>query len=349
MQEVVLYGAPKLTTKKRQIDIPKPGPKEVLVKVVATGLNPKDWKWISESGEDGAVNAGDDVTGIVASVGSHVWEYKPGDRVAAFHRMGAPFGGYAEYAIAPASTTFPLPPNISFEAGAGLPLSFMTAAIALYQSLQLPLPTAANKKDIGVLIYGGASAVGAFALQLAKLSNFKPIVTVAGSSIDFVESLGAATHIIDYRKGNVAAEILKALDGKKVNHAFDAISGKGTHEVISEVLVACGGGRIDIVDPVQDKMWKWPAGVEYSRTFVASAYYQKHANIGEERAIADGEFAYWFYRYLSHLLAEGKFKTHPHEVLPGGLDGILDGVQRLYDGKVSAKKLVARIADTPGL
>lgn len=73
------------------------------------------------------------MAGIVEAVGRDVFEYKPGDRVAAFHRMGDRGGGYAEYAIAPASTTFILPPNIPFEAGAGLPLSFMTAALALYQ------------------------------------------------------------------------------------------------------------------------------------------------------------------------------------------------------------------------
>lgn len=55
------------------------------------------------------------------------------------------------------------------------------------------------------------------------------------------------------------------------------------------------------------------------------------------------EFAYWFYRYLRHLLAEGKIKPHPVEVLPDGLDGIVVGVQALFDCKVSAKKLVARL------
>lgn len=160
--------------------------------------------------EADALNAGDDVAGIVHSVGEGVFEYQPGDRVAAFHRMGEPGGCYAEYTVCPASTTFRLPPNVSFDQGASLPLAAMTAAIALYQALQLPLPTVAGPKDIPVLIYGGSSAVGAFALQLAKLSGLNPIITVAGGGIEFVKSLDAATHIIDYRKGNVADEVLKA-------------------------------------------------------------------------------------------------------------------------------------------
>ncbi|KAK3380443.1 chaperonin 10-like protein [Lasiosphaeria ovina] len=349
MQELVLYGVPKFTSQRRTVDIPTPGPDEVLIKVVAAGLNPKDWKFTKRRGEDRALNAGDDMSGIVERVGSNVFEYKQGDRVAAFHRMGEPFGTYAEYAIAPASTTFFLAPGISFEAGAGLPLSSMTAALGLYQGLGLPLPTVAGQKDTPVLIYGGATAVGAFALQLAKLSKLSPIITVAGSGIEFVESLGAATHIIDYRKGGVARAILAALGGKQVHHALDAVSGKKSYEIVSEVLAASGGGKINMLDPVEDEGWKFPDNIELSLTFVASSYSQKHPGITEEQAEADGEFAYYFYRYISYLLAHGTFKPHPHEVIPNGLEGITEGVQSLHDGKVSAKKLIARIADTPGL
>lgn len=296
--------------------------------------------------ESRALNAGDDVAGIVEAVGSEVFEYRPGDRVAAFHRMGEEHGTYAEFTVVPSSTTFLLPPNISFEAGAGLPLSFMTAALALYQHLHLPLPTVPGQKDIPVIIYGGASAVGAYALQLAKLSKLSPIITVAGSGIDFVKSLNAATHIIDYRKGNVDADILAALGGTKLALAFDAICDHGSYEHLSNVLVASnGGGHIDMVDPPEDESWKFPDGVKMTRTFVSSAYGVPHKFITEEQAAADGEFAYMFYRYLSHLLAEGNFRPHPHEVLPGNLDGIIDGVKALHAGKVSARKLIARLVD----
>lgn len=349
MHQLAIHGVP-VQGLRQQVDIPKPGADEVLIKVVAAGLNPKDWKFTARRDASSSLNAGDDIAGVVESVGSDVYEYKPGDRVAAFHRMGKPAGAYAEYAVAPATTTFPLPPNISFEAGAGLPLSAMTAAIALYQALSLPIPTTPGKKDIPVLIYGGATAVGAYALQLAKLSNLGPIITVAGSGIDFVKSLSAADHIIDYRKGNVAQEILAALDGKPLHHAFDTVSSKKSHHPISEVLAASGGGQIDMLDPPEDDDgWKFPESVKQTRTFVASAYSVTYGDISQEQAEADGEFAFWFYRYISHLLAKGSFKPHPHAVLPNGLDSIPEGVQSLYDGKVSAKKLIVRIADTPGL
>ncbi|KND91046.1 Quinone oxidoreductase [Tolypocladium ophioglossoides CBS 100239] len=347
MEELSNYGDPKFTALRRKVDIPKPGPNEVLIKVIATGLNPKDWK--SE-----ALNAGDDVAGFIENVGDGVFEYNTGDRVAAFHRITEPGAGYAEYAIAPASTTFRLPPNISFEAGAGLPLVTMTAAISLYQALQLPLPTAAATagESIPVLIYGSATAVGAYALQLAKLSKLSPIIAVAGNGIEYVKSLNTATHIIDYRDGNVADKVIEAVraaaPGQKLHHVLDAVSDFGSHKVISEILVAFGGGQINMLDPgaEMDKSWQWPEGVKFSLTFVASAYGRKNPWMSEERAAADKEFAYWFYRYITHLLAEGELNPHPHKVLPNGLDGILQGVQDLKNNKVSGKKLVARHVDS---
>jgi NADPH:quinone reductase-like Zn-dependent oxidoreductase len=62
-----------------------------------------------------SLNQGDDIAGIVHSVGADVTEFKPGDRVAAFHEMMTPGGSYAEYALAWDHTTFFLPKDTSFE------------------------------------------------------------------------------------------------------------------------------------------------------------------------------------------------------------------------------------------
>ncbi|KAF3147281.1 hypothetical protein TWF594_009159 [Orbilia oligospora] len=75
------------------VDVPKPTAQDnqVLIKVIVTGTNPKDWKYI---GGD-PVNAGDDIAGIVDSVGPNVIDFRPGDRVAAFHVMSDPHGSFA--------------------------------------------------------------------------------------------------------------------------------------------------------------------------------------------------------------------------------------------------------------
>ncbi|KAL4877092.1 chaperonin 10-like protein [Aspergillus karnatakaensis] len=356
MIEYTISGKGPVIATRRVVPIPKPGASEVLIKVIATDSNPKDWKASGGHEEGRGINQGDDISGIVESVGSSVWEFAPGDRVAAFHRMFQPHGSYAQFAIAPASTTFKLPPNISHEAGATLPLALMTSALALYQNLGLPLPWNPATTETPVLIYGGASAVGAYAIKLAKLSGLSPIITVAGNGIDFVKSLNAADFIIDYRKGTVVEDIKAALNGRTLHHAFDAVSYNRSYEDIIAVLQASGGGSIDMVDPPSDdkanpdrESWQWPEGIKFTRTFVSSAYGSPHKYRDAEGAKQDEQFAYAFYRYLSYLLAEGKIEPHPFEVQADGLESVARGIQLLKDRKVSATKLVYRIADTPNL
>ena len=370
MIEYTVSGKPTIKTTRQEVPIPlvllsplaesyrmlmlirEPQPDEVLIKVIATDSNPKDWKASQGHREGQGLNQGDDIAGEVVKVGSDVFEFAPGDRVAAFHRMFKPHGSYAQYAIAPAITTFRLPSKLSYEAAATIPLSAMTAALALYQNLKLPLPWSPVKGNLGILIYGGASAVGAYALQYAKLSGLAPIITVAGNGIEFVQSLNAATHIIDYRRGKVAEDIQAVLNGTKLRYAFDAVSYNKSYEIIAQTLVATSGGAgafVDVVDPPEDDSansdagsWQWPTGIRMTRTFVSTAYGSPHRYRTEEQAEGDRDFAYSFYRYIGLLLSEGRLRPHPYEVMPYGLDSVAEGIQRLFDRKVSAKKLVYR-------
>ena len=87
--------------------IPEPNADQVLIKVLVFGTNPKDWKRPDFMKKPH--NSGDDIAGIIEKVGDNVTEFKPGDRVAAFHEMLAPHGSFAEYTIARAYTPFHLP------------------------------------------------------------------------------------------------------------------------------------------------------------------------------------------------------------------------------------------------
>jgi NADPH2:quinone reductase len=93
--------------------IPTPATTQILIKIVCAGCNPKDWKrpFLSKTSS----NSGDDMAGVVSSVGTNVLEFKPGDRVAAFHTMQGPGGAFAEYGLAESWTTFHIPDGISFE------------------------------------------------------------------------------------------------------------------------------------------------------------------------------------------------------------------------------------------
>ncbi|KAK1058918.1 hypothetical protein LTR33_013279 [Friedmanniomyces endolithicus] len=104
MKEVIVHKGPRVQI--IDSEIPKPGPGQVVTKVVETS---------NLHARRPPVNQGDDISGIVHAVGANVSEFRPGDRVAAFHEMMKPGGSYAEYAFSWAYTTFRLPEKTTFE------------------------------------------------------------------------------------------------------------------------------------------------------------------------------------------------------------------------------------------
>ncbi|TKA38829.1 hypothetical protein B0A49_13964 [Cryomyces minteri] len=113
MKEAVIHAGPKVEI--RDSPIPKPKPGQVIIKVIVSGSNPKDWKIPEWMPDAPALNQGDDIAGTIYAVGDGVTEFRQGDRVAAFHEMLTPNGSYGEYAVAWAHTTFFLPEKTSYE------------------------------------------------------------------------------------------------------------------------------------------------------------------------------------------------------------------------------------------
>ncbi|KAJ3045925.1 hypothetical protein HDV00_006191 [Rhizophlyctis rosea] len=327
--------------------IPTPGEHDVVIKVIVSGTNPKDWK--RPVMQNKPHNSGDDIAGTVHSIGSKVYEFKPGDRVAAFHVMQAPHGSFAEYALAPDWTTFHLPKSISFEAAATIPLAALTAAIGLFVDVQAPAPYDPKKpaegEKVPVLIYGAGSAVGAFGAQFARLAGLKPIIGVAGASGEFVK--GLVDYVVDYRqdedaivKGVEEALAKEGLPGK-VAYVLDAISEKGSYEAIARVVDAEKGRVSHVLPPERGAKdganFKHPGKSVGITTWVGQAH------------DAQKDFGYLWSRYISSLLEDGRLKTHPYEVVPGGLNGVSTGLKNLKEGKASGVKYVYRIEETEGV
>lgn len=109
-----------LTLSIRDTNIPVPEAGQVLIRVIVSGINPKDWKIPTFWPADGTpTNQGDDLAGYIESVGEGVMGFHKGDKVAAFHQVMKPHGSYAEYAIAPDFATFHIPEHTSFEGERG--------------------------------------------------------------------------------------------------------------------------------------------------------------------------------------------------------------------------------------
>lgn len=196
---------------------PKPGPtkNELLVKVKATALNRADimqrqGNYPQPKGASPIL--GLEMAGVVEGVGAHCSRWKAGDRVCAL----LPGGGYAEYAVVPDALAMPIPENLDFEQAAAIPEVFLTA----YQCLSWIGRVQAGET---VLIHAGASGVGTAAIQLARESGARVIVT-AGSErkLSVCRDLGADV-AINYKDGPFAPHIRDATDTQGVDLILDFV------------------------------------------------------------------------------------------------------------------------------
>ncbi|MCE3554838.1 NADPH:quinone oxidoreductase family protein [Pseudonocardia sp. RS11V-5] len=166
-------------------EVPDPvaGPGEVLIEVKAAGVNFPDLLLTQDKYQykpELPFTLGGELAGVVreAPEGS---EFSPGDRVAASTSTGA----FAELATAQALSVFPLPDNVSFAAGACLPMNYLTMTFALITRGQL-------QKGETVLVHGAAGGIGTATIQLAKALGARVISVVSTQEkADFVKSVGS--------------------------------------------------------------------------------------------------------------------------------------------------------------
>ena len=297
--------------------------------------------------------SGDDIAGSVHAIGSAVTEFHIGDHVAALHQLGAPGGSFAEYALAWDWTTFHLGKDTNFEQAATVPMAALMAAIGLFAMLKVtngPWAPAANQTPL--VIYGAAGAVGAFAIKLANLVDVHPLICVAGKGIPFVVSLidpNKSDVVIDYRKGNEALmkEMRDALQGQKLEYAFDATSEMGSFLNICQVLDE-STGKITLVLPEYRK--EIPASIEQSTTVAGSLWdgFRRNEALGNLGLDLGGkDFGLVMSTLIGRWLQEGQLKPHPYVVMGGGLRGLEKALQNLRAGRASAMKYVIRIRETP--
>jgi NADPH:quinone reductase-like Zn-dependent oxidoreductase len=202
------YGGPEVL---KYEDAPRPEPKEneVLVRVMAAGVNPVDalirsGKYAKVFGTSLPLVPGYDIAGVVEKIGTKIAKLKVGDAVYAYPMWG---GGYAEYAVATDGEAALKPKSISFVEAAGVPLAALTAWQAL-------IDVAKMDKGQTVLIHGGSGGVGSFAIQIAKARGAKVIATASTSNQDLLKQLGADV-AIDYTKQkfeDVAKDVDVVLD-----------------------------------------------------------------------------------------------------------------------------------------
>jgi len=212
MKGVVIheYGGPEVL---KYEDIPRPEPKgdELLIRVIAAGVNPVDGMirsgmFAKEGNRAFPIILGGDVAGVVEKVGSKITKFKAGDPVFAYVSLDNS-GGYAQYALVTEREAAPKPKSLTYVEAAAVPVVAMTAWQALVDTAKL-------SGGQTVLIHGGSGGVGSFAIQIAKARGAKVIATASTANQDFLKQLGADV-AIDYTKQkfeDVAKDVDVVLD-----------------------------------------------------------------------------------------------------------------------------------------
>ena len=189
------YGGPEVL-KLEEVPVPEPKENEVLVRVIASGVNPADplilnGKFAKEFGTHLPLILGYDMAGVVVKTGAKVTKLKVGDPVYAYLLWG---GGWAEYCISNEGESSIKPKSLSFVDASAVPLAGLTAWQALIDIGKI-------QSGQTVLIHGGSGGVGSFAIQIAKAHGARVIATASTANQDLLKQLGADV-AIDYTKQN---------------------------------------------------------------------------------------------------------------------------------------------------
>ena len=302
------YGAPEVL---KYEDAPRPEPKEneLLVRVIACGVNPADPLVISgrlakEFGTHLPLIPGYDVAGVVEKTGAKVTKFKKGDAVYGYALFG---GGWAEHAVLAENEAALKAKSASFIEAAAVPMGALTAWQGLVDTAKL----AAGQT---VLIHGGSGGVGSFAIQIAKAKGARVIATASTANQDLLKQLGADVSI-DYTKTKFEDVV------KDVDVVFDTV---GRETLARSYPIVKKGGIITTIVGRPD-----PTQLDKSGIRGASVWSHPDGNELTE---------------ITKLIETGKIKPVVTEVLP-----LTDAVKASQQAEThhTRGKIVLKIAEEP--
>lgn len=329
----------------KDVPIPEISDNEILVKVRAVALNATDFKHIDAISPSNCI-VGCDYAGEVFKVGkgaAKLWNI--GDRVAGAVHGGlySDRGAFAEYLKTDADLAWKVPASMDDATATVYGVSAVTAVLALSGRLGLPsVETLLNpgQKDAGekgtVFVYAGSTAAGLSVIQLAKAFGWNVVTTASPHSYDLVKRYGADA-VFSYHDANVGSQIAKAHPDIRI--AVDCFSeGKSTR--ICDTVIGSKGGQVILLLPSTKPTT--PA-IKHELIMAYTVFgheFQWLPPVGPKfpAVPADRVLLAQFYAALPRLT--NVLKPLPIARESGGLEGILPGLQKLRDKKVSGSKLV---------
>jgi NADPH:quinone reductase-like Zn-dependent oxidoreductase len=254
-------------------------------------------------------------------------------------------GCFQEIVVVPQHTVFPVPESIDLASAASLGVGGLTAAMTLWHWLGIPLDakpqdattsTQVKQKSKEVLlVWGGSTVIGQFAIQIAAQAGLEVIAVCSSSTAEIVSSLGA-THVVTYNEKtdnektdfHIIGEILCLAQGR-LTKAIDIVGHKTARQVL-KIIAACGR-------PVDF------APLAFISTQDAIPPNATVHTVEMKRFILDTKSE----RYaiaLNEMVANKSVKIPKIRLLEGGLGAIEDGLLTLKNGTLAGEKLIVAIA-----
>lgn len=213
------HGGPE-ALRYEDVEVPRPGPGEALVKVEMSGVNFIDVQYRAGNYKPPAFPFVDGMegAGTVAEVGDGVTGLAPGDRVAYTMVLGT----YAEYQAVPAARLVPLPAQVDFSAAAAVMLQGTTAHYLTHSTFPLgPGDTA--------LVHAGAGGVGQLIIQVARKRGARVLATAGTDAKAELAKAAGASDVIVYTRQDFETEVRRLTGGRGVDVVYDSV-GKDTFD-----------------------------------------------------------------------------------------------------------------------
>ncbi len=276
------------------------GPDEVLIKVMAAGVNPVDTKlrqngMFFEADVPQPAILGCDGSGIVEKVGEDVKHLQTGDAV--YYCYGGlgqqssiskqPVGNYAEYAMVKAAYVAQKPYGLDFDSAAAAPLVLITAWEALFDRARL-------QSGQKVFVHAGAGGVGHVAIQLAKLAGAEVATSVSSDEkADFVRALGVDL-VINYKKEDVVQALLTWTDERGVDVALDTVGGEALKQLVPAMRLY--GDLVTLLQVPEGLDWKTlrVKNVRLSQALMLTPMLMQSDELGEHHAAILEQCAQFF-------------------------------------------------------
>ena len=283
--------------------VPEFAANEVLVKVMAAGINRPDvaqrkGNYPPPAGAPADI-PGLEIAGIIEEVGPAVTQWQIGDKVCALV-IG---GGYAEYCNVPAGQCLPIPDNLSFAEAASLPETFFTVWSNVFDR-------GALKPGESLLVHGGSSGIGVAAIQMAKALG-SIVYTTAGSEekCSFCEALGA-DRAINYKTENFSDAMDTLTNGKGVDVILDMIGGDYTPLNIKSLA---NEGRLVMINAMQGKDVQVDLSAVMRKRLTITGSMLRSRDTAFKTAIAQS-----LQKIIWPLLSAGKIKPVIYKIFPAG-------------------------------